>query len=80
MPSLILMDTAINLNDEASSMAIEVDDEAVNDLLPSKSKTSESASTNRGPQSPLSRGHPSPKLARQIDLLTGDELPGDGAA
>src|SRR5205823_6703882 len=59
---LLLVIRAVDLHHEPRSMAIEVHDEAVDDLLTTEEKTTGTLGTQRLPEDLLPFGHPAPHL------------------
>jgi len=55
--ALLLVDRAVYFDHQRSSVAVEVDDEAINDLLPAEMKVEKASSAHLLPEDPLSSGH-----------------------
>jgi hypothetical protein len=57
IPVLLLMDTAVDLHDDALAVAVEVHDEAIYDLLATEVETAELVAPQALPQPPLGGSH-----------------------
>jgi hypothetical protein len=76
---LILMDTAVNLDDEAGGMTVEVGDESIDHLLPTETRAVQSTAAHPLPEPSLGRCHLPAKLASALPLLRGNGLTYDDA-
>jgi hypothetical protein len=66
---------SINLDHEPGGMVVEVNDEAVNDLLSPESQAKDLTSTDPVPQEPLRLGHLSSQIVGAAPLHRRDPLP-----
>ena len=64
MSLLLGMYSAVNFNDNARSIAVEIGDEAVDHLLPPKAQSRQTTATKRSPQLLFGWRHVPPKFAR----------------
>ena len=69
------VDGPVHLNDQPCGGAIEVDDEAVDDLLPAKVQSIQTVTTQRGPEQPLGERHRPAQFARAFGLHLSKLLP-----
>lgn len=70
---LRIMHTAVHFDDQPDGVAIEIDDEAIDDLLATEMESMQPARTDVIPQSRLGRCHRVPQLPRPLALL--DRMP-----
>ena len=73
---LILVNWPVDLDHQRERVAIEIDDEAVDDLLPTKLPPTEPIRAQFLPQSTLGGGHLATQRLRLLALLSGDTLRG----
>src|SRR5687768_6148465 len=66
---LVLMYGAVNFDDEPGGVAVEVGEEALDDLLPAELETVQSMAAQVLPKNALSWCHPSAELPCQRDLI-----------
>ncbi len=71
------MDTTIQLNDEPLSVAVEVDDEAIDDLLAPEMQPALAAGAQFAPQPALGLGHLPAQLFGSLELDRLDPLTHD---
>lgn len=66
--STVVVDTAVDFDDQPALMAVEVSNEASDHLLSSKAQTVDRAGAKRAPQPCLRFGKPPPKLTGALQL------------